>query len=47
MDLGATAYLDAKDVAPEQVAREIDALAKRVVGAGDRETLVIFVALAS
>jgi len=32
---------------PEQVAREIDALAKRVVGAGDRETLVIFVALAS
>jgi len=40
MDLGATAYLDAKDVAPEQVAKEIDALANRVVGTGDRATLV-------
>src|SRR5437868_11726926 len=34
MDLGATAYLDAKDVAPEQVAKEIDAVANRVVGPG-------------
>ncbi len=40
MDLGATAYLDAKHVAPEQIAKEIDALVNRVVGTEYRETLV-------
>jgi CheY-like chemotaxis protein len=39
-DLGATAYLDAKHVPPEQVAKEIDALVNRVVSAEYRETLV-------
>ena len=40
MDLGATAYLDAKHVLPEQVAQEIDALVNRVVSAEYREALV-------
>jgi CheY-like chemotaxis protein len=40
MDLGATAYLDAKHVAPDQVAKEIDGLVSRVVGAEYREVLV-------
>ncbi|MBI2160882.1 MAG: response regulator [Candidatus Rokubacteria bacterium] len=40
MDLGATAYLDAKHVPPDQVAKEIDALVNRVVSAEYRETLV-------
>src|SRR5207245_840585 len=40
MDLGATAYLDAKHVPPEQIAKEIDALVNRVVGTEYRETLV-------
>ena len=40
MDLGATAYLDAKRVAPEQIAKEIDVVANRLMGTGDRETLV-------
>jgi len=40
MDLGATAYLDAKHVPPDQIAKEIDALVNRVVGTEYRETLV-------
>src|SRR5688572_32633691 len=40
IDLGATAYLDAKNVPPDQVAKEIDALVSRVVSAEYRETLV-------
>jgi CheY-like chemotaxis protein len=40
MDLGATAYLDAKHVRPEEIAKEIDALVNRVVGTEYRETLV-------
>jgi hypothetical protein len=40
MDLGATAYLDAKHVPPDQVAKEIDALVNRVVSAEYREALV-------
>lgn len=40
MDLGATAYLDAKHVPPDQVAKEIDTLVNRVVSAEYRETLV-------
>jgi len=39
MDLGATAYLDAKHVPPDQIAKEIDALVNRVVGTEYRETL--------
>lgn len=39
MDLGATAYLDANHVPPEQIAKEIDALVTRVVGIGYRESL--------
>jgi CheY-like chemotaxis protein len=38
-DLGATAYLDAKHVLPEQIAKEIDALVNRVVGTDEREPL--------
>jgi CheY-like chemotaxis protein len=40
MDLGATAYLDAKRVPPEHVGREIDRLVSRLVGAEYREALV-------
>ena len=40
MDLGATAYLDAKHVPPDQVAKEIDALVNRVVSTEYREALV-------
>ena len=40
MDLGATAYLDAKHVAPDQVAKEIEALVRRVLSAEYHETLV-------
>jgi CheY-like chemotaxis protein len=40
MDLGATAYLDAKHVAPDQVAKEIEVLVNRMVGAEYREGLV-------
>jgi CheY-like chemotaxis protein len=40
MDLGATAYLDAKHVPPGQIAKEIDALVNRVASAEYRETLV-------
>jgi CheY-like chemotaxis protein len=40
MDLGATAYLDAKRVPPDQVAKEIDRLVSRVVSAEYREALV-------
>ncbi|MGH7326685.1 MAG: response regulator [Candidatus Rokuibacteriota bacterium] len=39
-DLGATAYLDAKHVPPEQVAREIAALVSRLTSAEYQETLV-------
>ena len=38
-DLGATAYLDAKDVAPDQVARELEMLVERHVRAQYDETL--------
>lgn len=38
-DLGATAYLDAKDVAPDQVARELETLVERHVRAQYDETL--------
>jgi CheY-like chemotaxis protein len=40
MDLGATAYLDAKHVPPEQVGQEIAGLVGRLVSAEYRETLV-------
>lgn len=40
MDLGATAYVDAKRVPPDQVGREIDRLVSRIVSAEYRETLV-------
>jgi CheY-like chemotaxis protein len=40
MDLGATAYLDAKRVPPEKVGKEIDRLVGRIVSAEYRETLV-------
>ena len=40
LDLGATAYLDAMHVPPEQIAKEIDVLVNRVVGTEYRETLV-------
>jgi CheY-like chemotaxis protein len=40
MDLGATAYLDAKYVRPEQIAKEIDAVVKRVVSADYQTALV-------
>jgi CheY-like chemotaxis protein len=40
MDLGATAYLDAKRVPPDQVAKEIDRLVSRIVSAEYREALV-------
>jgi CheY-like chemotaxis protein len=40
MDLGATAYLDAKHVPPEQVGSEITALVNRLVSAEYRDTLV-------
>lgn len=40
MDLGATAYLDAKRVPPDQVGKEIDRLVNRIVSAEYRETLV-------
>ena len=40
MDLGATAYLDAKHVLPEQVGREIDAVVSRLVRAEYQEALV-------
>jgi CheY-like chemotaxis protein len=39
-DLGATAYLDAKHVPPDQIAKEIDALVHRLASAEYRETLV-------
>ena len=39
-DLGATAYLDAKDVEPSRVAREVEALVARHVRAEYGETLV-------
>src|SRR5262249_58003798 len=39
MDLGATAYLDAKHVPPDQIAKEIDALVSRMVGTEYRRTL--------
>jgi CheY-like chemotaxis protein len=38
-DLGATAYLDAKDVRPDQIAREVDALVHRVASSEYREIL--------
>jgi CheY-like chemotaxis protein len=38
-DLGATAYLDAKDIAPSQVARELEALVARHVREEYHETL--------
>src|SRR2546428_982829 len=40
MDLGATAYIDAKDVAPNRVAGDIEALVKRHVHDEYKETLV-------
>jgi CheY-like chemotaxis protein len=40
MDLGATAYLDAKRVPPEKVGQEIDRLVGRIVSAEYREALV-------
>jgi CheY-like chemotaxis protein len=40
MDLGATAYLDAKHVPPEKVGNEIATLVGRIVRAEYRETLV-------
>ena len=39
MDLGATAYLDAKDVAPGDVAKEVEALVNRAVRDQYTETL--------
>jgi len=38
-DIGATAYLDAKDIAPDQVARELEALVARHVREEYHETL--------
>jgi CheY-like chemotaxis protein len=40
MDLGATAYLDAKRVPPDKVSREIERLVSRIVSAEYREALV-------
>jgi CheY-like chemotaxis protein len=40
MDLGATAYLDAKRVPPENVGREIDRLVSRLAASEYREALV-------
>jgi CheY-like chemotaxis protein len=40
MDLGATAYLDANHVPPDQIAKEIDAVVKRLASAEYRDTLV-------
>jgi CheY-like chemotaxis protein len=40
MDLGATAYLDAKRVPPEKVGKEIERLVSRIVGAEYRDALV-------
>ena len=40
MDLGATAYLDAKHVPPEQIAKRIDLLVHRVTSAEYREAIV-------
>lgn len=40
MDLGATAYIDAKRVPPDQIGKEIDRLVNRIVSAEYRETLV-------
>ena len=40
MDLGATAYVDAKRVPPDKVGREIERLVSRLVSAEYRETLV-------
>jgi CheY-like chemotaxis protein len=39
MDLGATAYLDAKRVPPEKVGKEIERLVSRIVGAEYRDAL--------
>src|SRR5436189_229530 len=39
-DLGATAYLDAKHVPPDQIAKEIDTLVHRLASAEYQETLV-------
>src|SRR5438552_16949456 len=39
MDLGATAYLDAKHVPPDQIPSETHAHGHRAPGAGSRETL--------
>jgi CheY-like chemotaxis protein len=39
-DLGATAYLDAKHVPPDQIAKEIDALVHRLASSEYREILV-------
>jgi CheY-like chemotaxis protein len=40
MDLGATAYIDAKRVPPDQIGKEIERLVSRIVSAEYRETLV-------
>ena len=40
MDLGATAYVDAKRVLPDKVAKEIEQIVSRLVNAECRETLV-------
>jgi CheY-like chemotaxis protein len=40
IDLGATAYLDTKHVQPDQIAKEIGAVVKRVTSAEYRDTLV-------
>jgi CheY-like chemotaxis protein len=40
MDLGATAYLDAKRVPPEKVGKEIERLVSRIVSAEYRDALV-------
>src|SRR5436189_7995 len=39
-DVGATAYLDAKDITPQQMARELESLVDRHVRAEYQETLV-------
>ena len=40
MDLGATAYVDAKRVTPDKVAKEIEQIVSRIMNAEYRETLV-------
>jgi CheY-like chemotaxis protein len=40
MDLGATAYLDAKRVLPDKIAKEIEQIVSRMMNAEYRETLV-------